>query len=76
VRHQLVNSEMMFRRDWEEVLEAELVKLVRQTLAAWTVDLVHRQRDWLAQFAEHLGQIAIGARQLAAAVDQEDDARP
>ena len=43
-------------------LKAERVKLVRQVLALRGVDLVHRQRDRLAELAQHLRQVAIGAR--------------
>src|SRR5579872_6685302 len=55
------------------MLESELVKLMRQALAAGAVDLIHGQRYGLSQLAKHFGQIAIGSGQLAAAVDQEDD---
>ena len=65
--------EVMLRGDREQVLEPQRVKLVSQILALGAVDLIHRQRHRLAQLAEHGGQLAIGAGDLGASVDQKND---
>ena len=46
---------------------------MRQPFAHGRVDFVHRQADRLAQLAQQLGEVAVGAGDLGAAVDQEDD---
>ena len=69
---QFVEPDAVLGRNGKEMLEAERVKLVRQILAARAVDLVDRQRDRLAELAQHGGEIAIGAGNFGAAVDQKD----
>ena len=56
-------------------LEAERVEFVRQRLSRWRVDLVHGERDGLAELAAGLRQVAIGPGDLGAPVDQENDLR-
>ena len=63
----------MFGRDGEQIGEAELVKLVSEGLAHRSVDLIDCQADRLTQAPEHLRQLAIGRRDLGAAVDDEDN---
>src|SRR5436190_23659519 len=55
------------------MFEAHLVEFVSQAAACRAVDFVYRQGYGLAQAAQHLREVAIGARELAAAVDQKDD---
>src|SRR5579872_5349992 len=65
----------MLGRNGKQIREAERVKLVRQALSRGGVDLVHRERNWLAQPAQHLRQVPIGAGYLGAPVDQKNNLR-
>ena len=57
------------------IREAERVELVRQALSSGGVDLIHGERDWLAQAPQHFRQVAIGAGDFGSPVDQKNDLR-
>src|SRR5579871_5314782 len=75
VCEEIVQAEVMFGRDGEEMFEAQRVKFVGQILAPRAVDFIDRERNRLPEFAEHRGEFAIRAGNLRAAVDQKNDLR-
>ena len=70
---QRLDAHGVLGRDRKQILDAERVELVRQILALLRIDLVHGERNRTAQFQQHLGQVAVRAGDLGAAIDQEDD---
>ena len=63
----------MFRRDTEHMLKTERIELVRQRLAHRRVDLIDRQCDGLAEFAQDDSQFAIDAGDLGTSIYDKDD---
>src|ERR1700729_4192620 len=72
---QVADPHVMLGGNRKKVPEAKRVELVGQILAGLGIDLIHRQGHGLAQPTQHLGQLAVGARDLGSAVNQENDLR-
>ena len=72
---QVVQTYSVLRGNGEKILESERMEFVCEILARGAVDLVHGERDGLANLPQHLGQIAIGARNFGPSVNQENDLR-
>ena len=59
--------------DRKQIGDAERVELVRQVLALLGIDLVDGEGKRPAELDQHLRQVAIGAGDLGAAIDKEND---
>jgi hypothetical protein len=70
---QIIDAELVFGRDREDVLKPELVKIKGQIFAAGAVDFVDSESDGLVQAVEHFSQFAINGGDFRAAIDEEDD---
>src|SRR6185437_14074001 len=74
VIEKIAEAEAMFGGYGKDVGKAEAVEIVNEIFPRDAVDFVHNQRDWLAEPLQNLGEITIRGSDLAAAIDQEDDA--
>ena len=59
----------------KDVADAEVVEVMREIAIGGSIDLVDGERDGLAEALEHLGEIAVAAGDLGAAIDEENDVR-
>ena len=68
-----VNAGAVFRRNGEDVGDAQFVELAGEFALGGGFGLIDGERNRLAEALEHLGEVAVGARDFGAAVHQEDD---
>src|SRR5579883_555334 len=68
-----VDAGAVLAGDGEHVGDAELVELVREVLARSGIGLIDRERDGLAQLAQHGREVAVRGGDFGAAIDQKND---
>ena len=73
VVEQVANPRRCSAETGNRSFKAELVELLRQDFALRRVDLVDRERNRLAELAQHCRKLPVGRGKFAAAIDQKND---